>query len=61
GRWRFFAGLFDKLKRRKRNVDGEVLAGLDFEELRLFGIGAGRKTSAVHVYIGYTMPSAMRA
>jgi hypothetical protein len=30
GDWRFGAGLFDKLRRRKRNVDGEVLAGLDF-------------------------------
>ena len=35
GDWRVCAGLFDKLKRRKRNVDGGVLAGLGVE-LRLY-------------------------
>ena len=37
-------------------MDGGVLASLDyFEDLGLPGIEAGRKTSAVHVYIGYTI------
>ena len=42
-------------------MDGGVLARLDLEKIRLRkglgfqGVGTGRKTSAVHVYKGYTI------
>ena len=41
-------------------MDGGVLAGLDYLRAQVLGLGssgveAGRKTSAVHVYIGYTI------